>query len=63
MEGVAVVAGAGHLCNVEAPDRFNAEVRSFLKSVASDIDENSVPGPNPYWWQKIRRPIDPAPDR
>ncbi len=29
---LAVIAGAGHACNVEAADRFNAEVRSFLKS-------------------------------
>jgi hypothetical protein len=26
-----MAAGAGHLSNVEAPERFNADVRSFLK--------------------------------
>jgi pimeloyl-ACP methyl ester carboxylesterase len=25
--------GVGHQCDMEAPDRFNAEVRSFLRSV------------------------------
>lgn len=29
---LVVIPAAGHLCNVEAPDRFNAEVRSFLSS-------------------------------
>jgi pimeloyl-ACP methyl ester carboxylesterase len=27
---LVVLEGAGHLCNVEAPQRFNEEVRSFL---------------------------------
>jgi pimeloyl-ACP methyl ester carboxylesterase len=27
---LVVIPGVGHLCNVEAPDRFNAEVRRFL---------------------------------
>jgi len=30
---LVVIPGAGHLCDVEAPERFNAEVRSFLRSV------------------------------
>jgi pimeloyl-ACP methyl ester carboxylesterase len=30
---LVVMAGVGHQCNMEAPDRFNAEVRSFLRSV------------------------------
>jgi pimeloyl-ACP methyl ester carboxylesterase len=31
---LVLIPGAGHLSQVEAPDRFNAEVRSFLQSVA-----------------------------
>jgi pimeloyl-ACP methyl ester carboxylesterase len=30
---LAVIPGAGHSCNIEAADRFNAEVRSFLRSL------------------------------
>jgi pimeloyl-ACP methyl ester carboxylesterase len=30
---LVVIEGAGHACNVEAPERFNQEVRSFLRSV------------------------------
>lgn len=30
---LVVIPGAGHLSHVEAPDRFNTEVRSFLRSV------------------------------
>ena len=29
---LVVLPGVGHLCNVEAADQFNAEVRSFLRS-------------------------------
>jgi pimeloyl-ACP methyl ester carboxylesterase len=29
---LAVIPGAGHLSNVDAPDRFNAEVRRFLRA-------------------------------
>ena len=29
---LVVLPGVGHLCNFEAPDRFNAEVRAFLRS-------------------------------
>jgi pimeloyl-ACP methyl ester carboxylesterase len=29
---LVVLPGVGHLCNVEASDRFNAEVRAFLRS-------------------------------
>lgn len=29
---LVVLRGVGHLCNFEAPDRFNAEVRAFLRS-------------------------------
>jgi pimeloyl-ACP methyl ester carboxylesterase len=25
-----VIPGAGHVCNIEAPERFNAELRAFL---------------------------------
>jgi pimeloyl-ACP methyl ester carboxylesterase len=28
---LVVVPGVGHLTNVEAPETFNAEVRSFLR--------------------------------
>jgi pimeloyl-ACP methyl ester carboxylesterase len=27
---LVVIPGAGHVCNVDAPERFNAEVRAFL---------------------------------
>ncbi len=30
---LVVMPGAGHVSNFEAPERFNAEVRSFLRSV------------------------------
>lgn len=30
---LVVLPGVGHLSNVDAPDQFNAEVRSFLRSV------------------------------
>jgi pimeloyl-ACP methyl ester carboxylesterase len=30
---LVVLAGVGHQLDMEAPDRFNAEVRSFLRSV------------------------------
>jgi pimeloyl-ACP methyl ester carboxylesterase len=30
---LVVIPGAGHLCNLEAPDRFNEEIRDFLRSV------------------------------
>jgi pimeloyl-ACP methyl ester carboxylesterase len=30
---LVVIPGAGHLSNVEADERFNSEVRSFLRSV------------------------------
>ena len=29
---LVVLPGTGHLCNVEAAGRFNAEVRAFLRS-------------------------------
>lgn len=29
---LVVLPGAGHLCNVEAPERFNDEVRAFLRA-------------------------------
>jgi pimeloyl-ACP methyl ester carboxylesterase len=31
---LAVLSGAGHVCNVEAPDQFNETVRGFLHQVA-----------------------------
>ena len=32
---LVVIPGAGHVCNVDAPERFNAEVREFLRSAQS----------------------------
>ena len=29
---LVVIEGAGHVCNIEAPERFNAELRAFLRS-------------------------------
>lgn len=29
---LVVIPGAGHVCNVDAPERFNAELRAFLRS-------------------------------
>jgi len=31
---LVVIAGAGHLCNIEASDRFNAEAKGFLRTAA-----------------------------
>ena len=28
---LVVLPGAGHLCNIEAPELFNSEVRTFLR--------------------------------
>ena len=28
-----ILPGVGHAANIEAPDRFNAEVREFVRSV------------------------------
>lgn len=30
---LVVLPGVGHVSNIEAPDRFNAELRHFLQSV------------------------------
>ena len=30
------IPGAGHVCNVDAPERFNSEVRAFLGSAPAD---------------------------
>jgi pimeloyl-ACP methyl ester carboxylesterase len=30
---LVLLPGVGYLCNLEAPGRFNSEVRSFLRSV------------------------------
>jgi pimeloyl-ACP methyl ester carboxylesterase len=32
---LVVIPGVGHMCSVEAPERFNAEVRGFLRSLQS----------------------------
>ena len=32
---LVVLPGVGHVCNIEAPELFNAEVRRFLRSVPS----------------------------
>ena len=29
---LVVLPGAGHVCNIEAPEEFNREVRNFLRS-------------------------------
>ena len=29
---LVVLRGTGHLCNIEAPDEFNATVRSFIRA-------------------------------
>jgi pimeloyl-ACP methyl ester carboxylesterase len=31
---LVVLPGIGHVCNIEAPDRFNDEVRAFLRTAA-----------------------------
>jgi pimeloyl-ACP methyl ester carboxylesterase len=31
---LVLMSGLGHECYLEAPERFNAEVRGFLRSVA-----------------------------
>lgn len=30
---LVVISGVGHMCNAEAPDEFNAQVRQFIRSV------------------------------
>lgn len=30
------IPGAGHVCNIDAPERFNSEVRAFLASAPAD---------------------------
>jgi len=32
---LVAIPGAGHVCNVDAPERFNTEVRAFLRSAES----------------------------
>jgi pimeloyl-ACP methyl ester carboxylesterase len=39
---LVVIPGAGHLSNVEAPERFNAEVREFLRSAGSRTAPRSL---------------------
>ena len=31
---LVVIPGAGHVCNIDAPERFNTEVRAFLRAAA-----------------------------
>jgi pimeloyl-ACP methyl ester carboxylesterase len=33
---LVTIPGAGHVCNIDAPERFNREVRSFLGSAVPD---------------------------
>ena len=33
---LVVMPGVGHACDLEAPERFNAEVRGFLRSLPVD---------------------------
>jgi len=35
---LVVLAGAGHVCNIERPDKFNAAVRAFLHDSPSSYD-------------------------
>ena len=43
---LTVVPGAGHLTAVEAPERFNAEVRAFIGSIdaAGSVVRSQDPG-------------------
>ena len=34
--GLVFIRGAGHVCNIDAPERFNSEVRAFLRSAPAD---------------------------
>lgn len=36
---LVVLPGVGHVCNVEAPDEFNAAVREFLREDRRQLDE------------------------
>jgi pimeloyl-ACP methyl ester carboxylesterase len=40
---LVVLPGAGHVCNVEAPEEFNRTVRGFLRTVAADRDQSDPP--------------------
>jgi pimeloyl-ACP methyl ester carboxylesterase len=40
---LVVLPGAGHVCNVEAPEEFNRAVRSFLRTAAGDRDRSEPP--------------------
>jgi pimeloyl-ACP methyl ester carboxylesterase len=40
---LVVLAGTGHLCNVEAPEEFNRAVRGFLRTVAADRAKDQAP--------------------
>jgi pimeloyl-ACP methyl ester carboxylesterase len=33
---LVVIPGAGHVCNIDAPERFNSELRAFLGSAPAD---------------------------
>jgi pimeloyl-ACP methyl ester carboxylesterase len=35
---LVVLRGAGHVCNIEAPEEFNKAVRDFLRSTPVDLD-------------------------
>ncbi|HKN90245.1 MAG TPA: alpha/beta hydrolase [Acidimicrobiia bacterium] len=32
---LVVLSGAGHVCNIDAPDEFNSAVRRFLRDMVS----------------------------
>ncbi|MFL5778247.1 MAG: alpha/beta fold hydrolase [Chloroflexota bacterium] len=34
---MVLIPGAGHLTQFEAPERFNAEVRAFIRSIADAL--------------------------
>lgn len=39
---LSVIPGVGHMCNMEASERFNQEVRAFLQSVERASDRPSI---------------------
>lgn len=44
---LVVIAGVGHACNVQAPEAFNDEVRSFLRKAVAGAQGSTVRSPRP----------------
>jgi pimeloyl-ACP methyl ester carboxylesterase len=44
---LVVLPGAGHVCNIEAADRFNAELRAFLRSATDSPGPRRSPSTPP----------------